>query len=476
MTLYQRPCDLCGKSMISMYDPACPDKYKVYCQDCWFSDKWGGENFAQKYDFSRPFFSQFKDLQLKVPRQTLINNNAVNSEYCNFADFTKNSYLITMCNYNEDCYYGIWLVENKDCVDTAYCRKCEFCYELIDGINCYEVFHSQLCGDCSHSQYLFDCRNCHDCFGCVGLRNQDHCLFNKKYPEEEYKSKIKGLTTEVIEQEFNKLKLQQIRRNLAGQHNHSATGDHLFNCDNVRQSFDVQEAKDCAYCYDGLRTKDGYDIAGFDTMELGYECISAGWGNAYFFSYYCRTSHNIWYSDSCHSCSDCFGCIGLRHKQYCILNKQYSEAEYNKLKAEIIKQMTAAGEFGESYPIANSPFAYNEPLVFDYYPLSREAVLQKGWRWQEEKVKKVNPELPVCSVCGKNFKIIDQEKKFYQKMNLSDPKKCFKCRHQARLLLRNPRRLYQRKCAKCGAEIETTYAPERPEKVYCEECYRKEIY
>jgi CxxC-x17-CxxC domain-containing protein len=42
--------------------------------------------------------------------------------------------------------------------------------------------------------------------------------------------------------------------------------------------------------------------------------------------------------------------------------------------------------------------------------------------------------------------------------------------------LRNPRKLFDRKCDKCGKDIKTTYAPDRPEIVYCEECYEKEIY
>ena len=28
----------------------------------------------------------------------------------------------------------------------------------------------------------------------------------------------------------------------------------------------------------------------------------------------------------------------------------------------------------------------------------------------------------------------------------------------------------------CDLVIQTTYAPDRPEKIYCEECYLKEVY
>ena len=65
-TLYQRTCALCKKAIISIYDPKQP--YVVYCYDCWYSDKWDGADYGQAIDFTRPFFDQFKELQLKVPR------------------------------------------------------------------------------------------------------------------------------------------------------------------------------------------------------------------------------------------------------------------------------------------------------------------------------------------------------------------------------------------------------------------------
>jgi hypothetical protein len=42
----------------------------------------------------------------------------------------------------------------------------------------------------------------------------------------------------------------------------------------------------------------------------------------------------------------------------------------------------------------------------------------------------------------------------------------------------NPPKLWHRKCMKegCQNEFETSYAPERPEIVYCEKCYQQEVY
>ncbi len=80
-----------------------------------------------------------------------------------------------------------------------------------------------------------------------------------------------------------------------------------------------------------------------------------------------------------------------------------------------------------------------------------------------------------CSSTGKLFKITPQELRFYRTMNLPLPDKCFDARLRERFALRNPRKLWSRSCAQCKKDIQTTYAPERSEKVLCESCYLTHI-
>ncbi|MFA6393122.1 MAG: hypothetical protein WCW54_03495, partial [Candidatus Paceibacterota bacterium] len=65
----------------------------------------------------------------------------------------------------------------------------------------------------------------------------------------------------------------------------------------------------------------------------------------------------------------------------------------------------------------------------------------------------------------------------YKKLNLPLPHFCHNCRYYQRLNLENPRKLWHRKCMKegCSNEFETSYAPDRPEIVYCERCYQNEV-
>jgi len=126
--------------------------------------------------------------------------------------------------------------------------------------------------------------------------------------------------------------------------------------------------------------------------------------------------------------------------------------------------------------------------------MEKEDALAKGYKWRDEDEKEYQPasmqvpdalsdlqdtvteEMLACETCKRNYKIIPQELKLLRQINVPPPRECFLCRNQKRFAQRNPRTLYDRKCDKCSKDIQTTYAPDRPEKVYCEECYLKEVY
>jgi hypothetical protein len=184
--------------------------------------------------------------------------------------------------------------------------------------------------------------------------------------------------------------------------------------------------------------------------------------------------------------------------RYCILNKQYSKEAYETLMPRIIAHMQKTGEWGEFFPASCRPFAYNESLAQVYFPLSREEVLKRGWKWHEEPLEPLRvsriikgKDLPdtiddipddilnwaiECDVTGKPFRIIRQELEFYRSMRLPVPRLHPDERHRRRMALRNPRKLWNRTCGKCQGPIMTSYAPERPEIVYCEKCYLASVY
>ncbi|MBI2463918.1 hypothetical protein HYV57_03095 [Candidatus Peregrinibacteria bacterium] len=500
--LYQRKCDFCSKSFLSIYEEN--REFPVYCYNCWWSDTWDALSFGQAYDSGRSFFKQLKKVFNNVPHLGIVTAYCENSDYANYTNYSKNCYLIFGCHAAEDCYYGWRVHDSLSCVDCLQIDKSKYCYDCVDCDECYELFYSQDCSRCNNSAFLYDCKGCQNCLFSAGIRNKQYCVFNKQYTKELYeKEKQKfnfgsheGLL--VAREKFQEFLKNYPKRATFIINSENVSGDHIINSKNVHFGFNSKNIHDGAYLESCEDLKDAMDstFSGWPA-ELNYEGISAGCVNSYN-TKFCDTSWsntNIEYCNSCHHSQELFGCFGMRRKnEYCILNKQYSASEYAEVKQKIINDMIFRKEYGEFFPLELSPFAYNETVANDYYSLCKENALAKGFSWKERNPKEYLPqnydipdhiqdvpdaitkEVLACEQCHRNYKIVTQELKFYQKFNLPIPRYCFHCRHQSRMNKRNPRQLWQRECSKCQTSIKTTYSPERSEKVYCEKCYLQEIY
>ncbi|MDD3793950.1 MAG: hypothetical protein PHI37_04000 [Candidatus Gracilibacteria bacterium] len=532
--LYKRKCDATGKDIISIYSP---DKsFKVYHQEYWWSDKWDPMDYGRDFDFSRSFFEQFEELMKIIPYPNLITDNNINenSEYVNFSGASKNCYLVFENGDCEDDYYCYHIYSSKDCMDCLGIFGSNNCYECIDITNCSNLYYSINVSNCNDSYFLFDCTNMKNTYGCFNLRNKQYCIFNKQYSKEEYFQKLDVLLKNNFKKSFykflsNKSNYIHLGSILNGSENSS--GDFLFNSKNVKNGYYSRNMQDSAFidffqgssniydCYSW-----GYDV-GYGGANRCYESISTGNGvDMILFSYLCwENSNNIYYSYLCRWSSNLFGCIGLHNKSYCILNKQYTKEQYETLVPKIIEHMQKTLEWGEFFPSSISPFGYNETVAMEYFPISHSikpsspTLLSKVEGGLEiplplgevrggqgifnrstyeppfpkvDKIIKASmlPEdisqIPddilnraiECEITKKPFRIIKQELEFYRKHNLPIPKRHPDQRHLDRMSLRNPRKLFDRKCDKCGKDIKTTYSPDRKEIVYCEECYDREVY
>lgn len=93
-------------------------------------------------------------------------------------------------------------------------------------------------------------------------------------------------------------------------------------------TFSCIESQDCMYGVRVYYCRDCVDNLYITQCELCYECINCHhcydlkWS---IHSLNCRESAFLY---DCHNSSNCFGCIGLQHKQYCIWNVQYTKEEY----------------------------------------------------------------------------------------------------------------------------------------------------
>lgn len=505
-SLYKRQCSGSGRNVVSIYPSNAP--FPVYDHSYFHSDKWNALDYGRDFDFSRPFFEQFHELTLVTPHLVNYSSGNENAEYGNLSSWNKDCYMLFESDNNRDCFYDEYSFRNKDTVDCGFTKESEGCYECEDILNSYNLRYSLNSKNCSDSWFIKNCIGCKNCFGCVNLKNKEYCFWNQSLTKDEYFQKLQELhldsyaNLQLLKQQFLDFAKQFPHKYLNGFHNEDCTGDYLNQCKNARFCFDCSELRDCKWVYQSERLKDGYDIdtyGGVEGAERVYDCHSVGRGsfNVAFGNNVWQDLTDVWYSDTCVHSKDLFGCISVRHARYCILNKQYSKEDYFALRARIVEHMRRTGEFGEFFPVRISPFGYNETMAHFYYPLEKTVVLDRGWKWNdylpEVKAEKTIPaaRLPdtiksvpddvldwaiTCQATGRPFKIIAQELKFYRDREIPLPHFHPNERYRQRMGLRNPRQLWERSCARCSRPMQTTYAPSQPEKVYCENCYLKEVY
>ena len=501
--LYRRKCDYSGDEIISLYAPDKP--YTVYKADVWWSDKWDPLSFGRAIDFNRPFFDQFYELQLAVPRLALINVDSENSPYCNMCQGNKNCYLVCGGDFNEDCLYNVYGMHNRSVLDSYSSNDNEECYFLIDSFHCYGsqfVLDSKNCSNCA---FVSDCAGCQECILCTNLVQKRYCIENEQLSLEEYKSKKSALLNGTYsQQQDNWNRLMKLRSERIVKEGHmlnseACTGDYSMNSKGCENCFEVWDCEDMVDVILASKSKDVFcsSCVG-DGSERCFQIQSCIGLYDCHSSYSIFDSRNVEYSDFINSSHDVFGCIGLTRKQYCILNMQYSKEEFFDLRSRIVAHMKSTGEWKQFLPPRCSCFGYNESTAMDYFPLTKEQAEQEGFLWFDEPdealtTQKAIPSdrLPddiadvpndilswvlICEKSHKPYKITKQELAFYRTYGLAVPRLHPDERRAVRVAQRNPCMLYERTCVQCNKDIQTTYSPDRLEIVYCEECYLKEVY
>ena len=522
-TLYKRACELCKKDVISIYRPNGPQK--VVCQKCWWSDEFDPTRYGRDYDFSKSFFEQYRELMHDVPfvaNFVVDESRMINSPYNNMVLDLRNCYMLTNSDVDEDCAYGCEIENSRNCVDTNLVDKSEMCYECVNVQNCYRAFYSVDCESSSDIYFCRDCTGCTDCFGCINLRKQSYCIYNEPMgTKEAYHARLAEFgidtgsraTLEMLKPQIADVWKQGLYKYMHEKQSEDISGDYIYNSRNVKKSWIVQEGWNVKYSQYLVAggTKDSYDFTQFgDKAELHYEILQGGAGGSRVrFSWFVpNENQNIDYCMQVMTSHDMFGCIGMRKKQYCILNKEYTEEEYVKLRAEIMKQMAempyvdAQGieyRYGEFFPTELSPFAYNETTAQEFFPLAQETVAAQGFAWAAREARNYTPTMTVENIpdviegvgdeitkeiiqcvnngdptknCATAFRIIPDELGFYRRFNIPLPAKCPNCRHAERMVWRNQPKFREEKCEFEGCEKEflTAYA-EGTTGLYCKEHY-----
>ena len=508
--LYKRKCDATGESIISMYSA---DKtFPVYKQPFWRSDSWSASSYAVDYDPALSFSEQYKKLLHTVPKDALIKEfiRQENSDYTNSAGIAKNCYMCFEMAFCEDVYNAEHVFYVKDSADCSYGFQNQQTYECVNCLDSTKLFYSMLSSQCTDSYFLYSCNNCTSCFMCFNLQNQQYCIGNKQYTKEEYEVQVAAYKKDLVacrEQFVWMLDTPQvIKKAVQWVNNERVFGTFVNNSFNSVFVSDCDAVRDCKYCAINNNCQDcmDYDSRG-ENASLVYESEECGRNiSNVWFSLWCRENvHNVRYSYYCLNLTNCFGCVWLRNKEYCIFNKQYTKEEYEKTVAAIITDMQSRGERGEFTHPAMSAFGYNETVAQEYFPLAREEALARWYARLDVSYDPVIPtwvktvdasalsddqkkamrdsddtlkEIFICSNSKRPYRLVKPELEFYRKYDMPLPTKHPDVRHAERMKLRPWRELYVRTCDKTGEEMVSVYPASYAGKVYSEEAYKKEVY
>ncbi len=496
--LYKRLCALSGKEIISVYSPT--SQSVVYDRETWWSDRWDPLEFGQSFDFRKNFTEQYRELLLNVPREALIVRNSENCEFNHQVRECKSCYMCSLTgDCSERCVYGYWVLHCTDTVDCWNVVDSELMIGCSDTYNSYESGYLRFCDYCTNCFFGYGLINCSNCIGCTNLRHKNHYIFNEPVSPEvfaSFRDKLKSYSEFTqIQESYDKIRLRYPHRASTNFNVQNGSGDSIRNVINCHNAFDGYDANDCRNVVSFLKIKDCFDCyeVGLYPTEQVYQSSSVHGGSQVYWSTNISSSMNIFYSDSLYSCSDCWGCVGLRRKKNCILNKSYNVRDYEQLAERIINHMKETGEFGHLLPASLSPFGYNETVACDYFPLDELTTTNNGFNWSKdfvhhgEVVGAVNADslpdsirdetlsrwiVPVrCKATGKPFKIPQLEIDLCRKIGVPLSRYHPDERYRQHLRKRNPRLLNKRVCSVTKEEFLTTYDPKCPEYVISEAGY-----
>jgi len=501
----------------------------AYGRDCDFSEPF----FEQFNEFlrtvPRPSVEGSQNVNCPYTNYTWESKNCylTNSTlFCENCFYAKG---LERCKDCSDCYQIAETELCYECVACHHCSRSSFLFHSKECVDCSFLYNCVNCQNCFMSANL---RNKKFVFEGTQCTSKEEYLSN--LAERRLDTHI---GTEQAITQFDDLRHASLHKYAHIDKCVNSSGDVIYNTKNIRSCFNAHDLENVRYAVRGYNVKDIRDTYGFDDEQWCYENINDGLFSSYI--RFCTNTHtnclDVRFCDYCRSSSYLFACISIRSKSYCIFNKQYTREGYEPLVAKIIQHMAEqpyrdskgrSFAYGEFWPPALSPFGYNETAAQEYFPITEAQAAAEGFKWKHPEsrhyevtlqpgaLKEIDVvgddilnEVIGCEhsgMCGHQcttaFRFIPGELQFYRRMKLPLPRRCPNCRHAERMTRINPVELWHRKCecegrtsevkgqhvitntathvhgtAACTNEFETSYAPDRPEIVYCESCYNAEV-
>jgi hypothetical protein len=461
--------------------------------------------YGQDIDSEKKVIDQMYELALSVPLSAHKNfEKPVNS--ISRASFGDENSVFTVATHSKRCCYTENVIDAEDTVEAVFSNKIRSSYNVVHSHRIFDCRYVRECFDCMSSWFIFDCRDCEFCFGAWNKRHKKYLWFNEQLTKEEWEKRFAEVDTsshKVLDQHLNKF-VNTLRNDAVWPNSfmtkcQNSTGDYIISC------------VDCDQCF-GCEGSQNEHRTIWDNGKSEYNAYCLSPGSSYCYnssvvincsrSHYCHfvsNSQNMEYCEECQECENCFGCFGLRHKKFCIFNKEYSEDEYWEKLDQIKCAMLEQGDYGNFFhgKFAHTPcdltngmtiyedFSEQEKQELKILDFAHELDDAYGdWSGREfsgieaipdssqdvdESFKKLAFK---CPETGRPFTYNQLELDLCKKMKVPLPKKHFIPRVMDLWFELNMNTYESGACQNCQADV--VYSKNRlypNKKIYCQDCY-----
>ncbi|HRX63875.1 MAG TPA: hypothetical protein P5060_02090 [Candidatus Absconditabacterales bacterium] len=374
------------------------------------------DKYGRGYNFNKSFFDNYKDLFTQIPCVRLKKLLPYeNSEYIDSGGYgIKNCYL--SIGPFSDCENVLYSFEVKEKCSNVYSsvmvrNGCSNVFNSVGIINSYNTFYSKFIFDSSNLWFCTNMIGCSECIDCDNLQNQSYCIDNIQYSQEEYRKKKKEILKDKNNFYTKFLNLASKGNNIES---NNVRGSFNVKCENIENgylNFNIHGGRNLILAGSTNGNKYMYNtfVCGSPHMDHAYHCLDSGGGDYMYNSERSAMSSHVYYCYYIENCSYCLGCIGIKNKQFYILNKQYSKEERFEKANEIFEQMEKDGILGDFFPGSMNPFYFNDTaayLIDDSF--TKEEVEKEGYLRRDEEIKVDIPEGAemVSTTKGGNDKMI----------------------------------------------------------------------
>ena len=506
VVLWWKTHAITGQPILSLVHPDSP--YKVITDKEWMSTDF--IRSGPQADNTLSFFEQFRSLAYSIPvgalRDDGSNQHSFGVDYISCED----CYMIFGAGFSRRIFYGYPVYECEDSVDVTNIKFSRLCHAVNRSTklhNCSFAFESH---HCLNASFLFDCSHCEFCFGATNKRYKKYLWFNEQLSKEEWEERRKNVSLSSrqvfseYQQKFLDLVTHAVWPENFNEKNTDSSGEYVDECVRCSDGFWLSKCTDCDWCWLNMEeTQTAYSSWCIWGNDIYATCDVVSSRNVKF-CFRAWRCQNMEYCMDCYDSENCFGCVGLRKKKFCLFNVQYTEEEYWQ-RVDILKcAMLERGEYGEYFPadLSQNGFSYSPGELFFGYsqeeqtqfhipffdplrgtmanPLQHTAemmsISQLPDNSQDPRMQELVGKPFYDSILQRPFSIASHELAFYQSRELPLPNQHFLTRLRTLVRLSNSPFTDKLSCASCQTTINAhrngTFTDR---KIFCRPCYQRFI-